>query len=151
MKSQNYVQVIGRISSDVKIKECEDVHRYSFTVTVKSKDKDRGRPDLVPIIFWEEPSSERLINYKKGDEVIIDGSIRMTSYTKGDIKRWNTDVYGKSISLVDTLDTEDVSLCALRQFFCSQGQILDLLKEHPDFQFSPGFLEQIESQSVVID
>jgi hypothetical protein len=145
MDSQNYIQVVGFISTDLSIKEYNGTFRYGFSVSVKSKDSEQAKPEVVPIVFWKNQPSEQLAELKKGDHVFLDGFVRLSLSNRSTSQKWFTDICGVTMLHIDAMASEGIINHMFKRYIVSHPEIRSFIKKADTVQLSKPFFQEIEA------
>lgn len=101
MKNINDVLLYGKIASDISLKETErsSYVRFSVSITRKLEWEEwvEFRTNYVPVIAWWR-LAEKVSQYKKGDDVIVQGKLDSNQYETEDWeKRTNVQVVANNV------------------------------------------------------
>lgn len=110
----NKICVQGRLTSNPELRQTDSgIPICNFTIAVDrpyQKDKE-NKPDFIPHTAWRGTAEFIYRNFKKGQLIVTEGSIRTSSYTDKDgIKRYLTFVNVDGVHFSGMLKTEDYSL-----------------------------------------
>lgn len=96
----NNVQLYGRITADPDVRYTQSKKAVcSFTLAVNRQKRDEA--DFIRCQAWEKVA-ENLGKYvKKGDRLIVNGSITTGSYEKNGQKVYTTDVIARTVQFLD--------------------------------------------------
>lgn len=103
----NKVIVIGRITKDIELRSTDTGKNIAnFNIAVNEGTGDKQRTDFIEIIAWENNAIFISKYFNKGKKILIDGSLRTSSYEKDGIKRTKTYVLAQHIEFVDSKKEE---------------------------------------------
>ena len=104
MAALNIVTLFGRLTRDAEVRKSGNGVSYCrITVACDrfSKDKDNKEADFVPVIAWKQ-SADYLGTYgRKGNQILVNGSIRTGSYQNKDGSTvYTTEVWADRVQLI---------------------------------------------------
>ena len=96
----NNVQIIGRLTSDVELKQTQGgIATCRFTIAVdrpfKNKQTGERETDFISCIAWKQTAQFISRYFSKGKMIAVDGSLRTGSYkdkNHADVTHYTTDV-----------------------------------------------------------
>lgn len=102
----NETRLIGRLGADPDIRKTtsqKDVASLSVSTWESWFNKDKGangefetQTEWHKVIAWGDQVQQRIAKLKKGDLVLVMGTIRTRKYTDGNgIDRWTTEIVGQ--------------------------------------------------------
>lgn len=111
MGNLNKVLLIGHLGQDPEKKVTSSgntVVTISLATTEKFTDRSGNKQEKAEwhrVIFWNK-QAELLAQYcKKGSQLYIEGSLQTREYEKDGIKRWTTEINGRSFQFLDKNDS----------------------------------------------
>lgn len=107
----NRVELIGRISTDVKVLKFKDNKQMArFSVAVNPKNKDE-KAEFFTIVAWEKLATVVSEHCKKGDRVGVSGALKTNHYTSTNGENWHSvEIYAHEIDFLETKKSEDKKL-----------------------------------------
>lgn len=95
----NKVVLMGRLTKDPEVRYTNSQRAFCrFTVAV-NRQKDEA--DFISCIAWNAVAENMGKYVRKGDRVLIDGSIQTGSYEKNSQKVYTTDINAWSVQFID--------------------------------------------------
>jgi single-strand DNA-binding protein len=113
LKMLNNVILMGRIVADPELKSTDggkDYTKFKIAVNRYTKDKEHPEADFVPIAVFGQTATTVCNYFKKGDPIIIEGSLRIKNYEdKEGNKRSFTEVIANRIEFVPKTKSKEES------------------------------------------
>jgi single-strand DNA-binding protein len=107
----NLIILQGRLVADVELKTSLNGKSFvNFNIAVNRyvKDKDHPEADFFTIVAWEKTAEFINQYFAKGDQIIIEGSVRTGTYEdKEGIKRKKFEVLARQVDFAGTKKKED--------------------------------------------
>jgi single-strand DNA-binding protein len=106
MPNLNRVTLVGHLGGDPETKPAgaTTVTKFNLAVTDRWRDKadeKQEHTNWIPVSVWNG-RGENLPNYiKKGSCVLVEGSLRVTSYDEAGSKRYFTEVVASNVVFLD--------------------------------------------------
>ena len=86
----NFVAIYGRLTAKPELRETTSQKKYArFSVAVK---RDKEETDFINCVAWNKTAETIAKYFDKGSPIIVNGSIRTSSYEKDGIKKTSTDI-----------------------------------------------------------
>ena len=106
MPNLNRVTLIGHLGGDPETKPAGEttVTKFTLAVTDRWKDKDDKKQEhtnWIPVVAWNGRGEKLGESIKKGSCILVEGSIRVTSYEEGETRRYYTEVVASNIVFLD--------------------------------------------------
>lgn len=98
----NSVNLIGRVSTDIELKKTENGKSVVvFNLAVDRSYGENSKADFFPCVVWNEYADTMSKYLKKGQQIGVEGSLRMRSYDdKNGVKHYLTEIYVSNITLL---------------------------------------------------
>lgn len=91
----NNVLLIGRITNDLELKEVGEAKVINFSLAVarpyKNKDGEVDT-DFINCSIWNANAENMKEFCKKGDLLVVEGSLQTSTYEKDEVKHYKTEV-----------------------------------------------------------
>lgn len=115
MASLNKAVLIGRLTADPELKQTQSgISVVTFTIAVnrryQSKNATDGQQtaDFINIVAWRQTAEFVSRYFKKGNPILVCGSIQVRSYTDSQgVKRVVTEVVADEVSFVESKQAAD--------------------------------------------
>ena len=108
----NKVDLIGRVATDIEVKECKNKKSYiRFRIAVNSFNGRERKTNFLNVVTWHGKTIEFLQKYiSKGDLISLTGEIIEKRYEseEGNI-RYFTSIETKSINLLNKSKRKEIS------------------------------------------
>jgi single-strand DNA-binding protein len=107
----NRVTLIGHLGADPEVKPAGETTATKFNLAVADRWKDKNdekqeHTNWVPITVWNG-RGENLPQYiRKGSCVLVEGSLRVTSYGEGADRKFYTEVVASNVVFLDKKDAK---------------------------------------------
>ena len=103
----NEVLLIGRISTDLELKETNNGKLVNFNIAVNRQDKEKNA-DFLPVVCFNQ-LAENICSYqKKGNMIAVKGSLRQNEYTdKEGNKRYSFNVISSRVQFLESNKDKD--------------------------------------------
>jgi len=107
MSDLNRVFLTGRLVADPDIRYTptgSEVAQFRIAVNrnFKQKDSEQWQEEtfFVTIIAWNRLAEQVEKNFKKGNFVLVEGSLRIRDYEVDGVKKWATEITAKSLKVL---------------------------------------------------
>ena len=89
----NRITIMGRLTSDPQLKETSNGVPYThFIIAVDDDYKKEKVTSFVPVTAWRSTAAFITRHFVKGKLIIIDGSLKVTSYRKDNDMRFVSNI-----------------------------------------------------------
>ena len=113
----NNVILMGRLTADPELKSTEDgkdFTKFKIAVNRYTKNKEHPEADFVPIAAFGKTATTICSYFKKGEPIIIEGSLRIKNYEDNEgNKRTFTEVIANRIEFVPKAKPKEESDIAI--------------------------------------
>lgn len=112
MPAYNKIILIGNITKDIELKQTQsgiEVVRFSIAVNKRSAKDAENKADFFNVTAWGKTATFVSQWFKKGDPILLDGSIHNTKYTDASGQtRFSMEVTADTVSFVSIKGEESL-------------------------------------------
>ncbi|MFQ5524410.1 MAG: single-stranded DNA-binding protein [Acidimicrobiia bacterium] len=106
----NLIVLCGQLATDPELRVFESGTRLMrYLVTIRA-DHPRKRVDVIPVTLWDPPADLIDSGPRKGERVMVVGSVQRRYWEADDGRRSRVEVVAESIEARDTADLETTAV-----------------------------------------
>ena len=103
----NSVTLFGRLTRDPELTYTQSGKAYTrFNIAVQ-RDSDKEEADFINCVAWNKTAELITQYFGKGNRILIQGKLNVSSYEKNGETKYSTDVVISKIDFVDYKNTEN--------------------------------------------
>jgi single-strand DNA-binding protein len=106
----NLIVLMGRLTAEPELKQTQNFKsfvRFNIAVNRYVKDKDHPEADFFTIVAWEKTAEFVCNHFRKGDAIIVEGSVRTGNYTDNEgVKRKSFEIWASKIDFAGSKKKE---------------------------------------------
>lgn len=104
--SMNKITIMGRMGSDIELKQVGEHTLGKFTVATTKKIKGEEKTQWHNVQVWNK-TAEIISKYTgKGKRVLVEGEVEYNKYEKDGQTKYFTQINGNNVSIIDFNDSE---------------------------------------------
>ena len=119
----NKVIILGRLTSDVELKQAGEFQIANFSVATNKKIKGVDKASFHNVVAWNK-QAEVLSKYSaKGKRVLIEGEISYETYEKDGQTKYITKIVAHNVQIVDFVESNKTTFDAKKETTISVDEI----------------------------
>ncbi len=108
----NRINIIGRITKDIELKQTESEIKYTrFSIAVSRNYKNEGGEydtDFFNVVAWRKTAEFISNHFKKGSRIAISGKLQTNKYTdKEGVERTSVEIVAEDVDFIDKKETNE--------------------------------------------